>query len=247
MAFSNEDITKLIDGLKGLFSKQKSFVQPSAIKTPTESPVESTGYKAPIHGEWHNLGGFDVAMKRYDGRTGHQGVDMSAPAGTPVYALSNGVVNKVGTDQLGGNIVGVQHDKGIWSYYAHLSAAKVHEGDKVDQNTIIGTVGNTGNAGNPKDPLKTQEGGLTWPHCHFGVKENGTWVDPSKFFNIPKYDPTFAKNPGKYQKFWLSDKAKEEAEAFNMKEHKSQRRVAFTREVGELVKLANQFYKLSSD
>ena len=244
------DLDKLLEEVKGLFSKQKSFVQPSTVQTPTsinEPPTESGAYKTPIHGSWHNLGGFDLGMKRYDGRTGHQGVDMSAPAGTPVYALTTGVVNKVGTDTLGGNIVGVQHSGGIWSYYAHLASARVHEGDKVDSNTIIGTVGNTGNAGNPKDPLKTQEGGRTWPHCHFGIKQNGAWVDPSKFFSIPAYDPTFAKNPGKYQKFWLSDDAKQEAEAFNMREHTSKRRVAFTRDVGRLVKLANQFYKLVSD
>jgi len=258
MSFYGDDISidKLMEGLKGLFNQQKSFVQPSAAqnaKPSTNTPAESTGYKAPIHDGWHNLGGFDPGMVRYDddpnakkGR-GHFGVDMSASAGTPVYALSEGVVNTVSTDKMGGNIVGVNHANEIWSYYAHLSTAKIHVGDKVDTNTIVGTVGNTGNPGNPKDPLKTQEGGRTWPHLHFGVKEHGSWVDPAKFFSIPTYDPNFAKNPGKFEKFWVSDSAKQEAEAFNMKEHTSQRRVAFTRDVGRLAKLANQFYKLVSE
>jgi murein DD-endopeptidase MepM/ murein hydrolase activator NlpD len=240
----------LIDQLKGLpgFKNQQPA---SATPTPGGQRSQFVGspgrFTAPIHGAWHNLGGFAPSMKRYDddpkaakGR-GHFGVDMSAAAGTPVYALTSGTVNTVGTDPMGGNIVGIQHANGLWSYYAHLSTASVQKGDKVDSNTVIGTVGNTGNAGNPNDPLKTQEGGRTWPHCHFGIKENGSWVDPAKYITIPAYDPSFAKNPSKYQKFWVSEQAKQEAEAFNMKDHISKRRTAFSNHVDGLMKLAFEY------
>lgn len=247
-------LEQFINSVKGLFNSGRSFNAPAGqtAKKPDDNVIPSPGsFTAPIHGSWHNLGGFSPTMKRYDddpkankGR-GHFGVDMSAAAGTPVYALTSGVVNTVGTDPMGGNIVGVQHANGLWSYYAHLSTAKVQKGDKVDANTIIGTVGNTGNAGNPSDPLKTQEGGRTWPHCHFGIKEKGSWVDPAKYITIPAYDPSFAKNPSKYQKFWVSDQAKQEAEAFNMKDHVAKHRTAFSQEVDKLMKLSHEYYKLT--
>lgn len=240
----------LIEQLKGLTNFRNQQQAPSA--TPPAGDAKQFvaspgGYTAPIHGTWYNLGGFDPAMKRFDddpkaakGR-GHFGVDMGAPAGTPVYSIGTGTVDTVGTDGRGGNIVGVKHPDGDWSYYAHLSTASVQKGDKVDGNTIVGTVGNTGNPGNPKNPLVTQEGGRTWPHLHFGVKERGSWVDPAKFFSIPKYNADYAKNPGKYQKFWLSEKAKQDAMAFNMKEHNAKRRVAFSKNVDRLMKIAFEY------
>lgn len=248
MAFYGEDTDPQL-----LLNEVKKIFQAPAAPDAAQSaePTSTTGYKVPIHDGWHNLGGFNSTMKRYDddpnaskGR-GHFGVDMGAPAGTPIYALADGVVNTVSTDKMGGNIVGIKHANDIWSYYAHLSTAKVHMGDKVTQDTIIGTVGNTGNAGNPSNPLISQEGGRTWPHLHFGVKERGSWVDPAKFFSIPAYDPAYGRNPGKYQKFWLSDEAKQEATNFNMQQHNSNRRAAFTSQTDQLLKLAYQFYKLA--
>lgn len=244
-------LQQLINQLKG----DKTFARPQATPAPTGKQTQFIaspgGWAAPIHGTWYNLGGFNTSMKRYDddpkaskGR-GHFGVDMGASAGTSVYAMGPGTVNTVGTDKMGGNIVGVQHANGIWSYYAHLSAAKVQKGAKVDTNTIIGTVGNTGNPGNPKNLLVTQEGGRTWPHLHFGVKENGTWVDPGKYFAIPAYNRDYASNPGKYQKFWASEEAKQEAQAFNMKDHISKNRVAFSKKVDMLMKLSFEYAKLA--
>jgi len=219
-----------------------------------EASLSPGGYKAPIHGQWFNLGGFNPTMARYDdlakdpkatkGR-GHFGVDMGASAGTPVYAMSNGVVSAATTDKMGGNIVGVTHADGLWSYYAHLSTISVHKGDHVGPDTVIGTVGNTGNAGNPKDPLTTQEGGRTWPHLHFGVKKGGQWVDPAQFFSIPKYDAKFAANPKKYINFWASDKAREEAQAFNIQQHNQSKKLASGYNASQLLQLANKFYKLA--
>lgn len=251
MAFLGEDIDPqtLLDEVQRLFKEPVAAPAPGA--QDSESTSISNGFQSPIHGGWHNLGTFDPAMVRYDDKPGakgrgHFGVDMGAPAGTPVYALASGTVSTVGTDKMGGNVVGVTHSGGLWSYYAHLSTAKVNVGDKVSTNTIVGTVGNTGNPGNPNDPLVTQEGGRTWPHLHFGVKQNGEWIDPAKFFSIPKYDPKYAANPGKYQKFWLSDQAKQEAQSFNMQRHKNRQRVAFTQKANSLLKFASQFCKLVS-
>jgi len=245
------DIEKLLSGVKSLFQQKSPATQSAKPSSPAANPAPSGpvtpgAFQCPIKGTWHNLGGFDPGMVRYDGRVGHKGVDMSAPAGTPIYSFGPGVVTTVGTDGRGGNIAVINHGNNVTTYYAHMASVKVFKGDKVDTDTMIGTVGNTGNAGNPNDPLKTQEGGRTWPHLHFEVKEHGTQVDPARFFSVPKYDPAFAKNPGKYQKFWLSDDAKQEAQSFSMKDHVQQKRVAFSAKVDALLKYTYQFTKLVS-
>lgn len=247
----DSDIEKLLSEVTSLYTGNKSQSTAQAPASKEQAPSIDVGtWHCPIRGSWHNLGGFNPSMARYDdlaknpkatkGR-GHMGVDMGAAAGTPVYAMGPGEVDTAGTDPMGGNIVGVKHHDGVWTYYAHLSTVKVRKGEKVDQNTIVGTVGNTGNPGNPKNPLVTMEGGRTWPHLHFGVKQNGSWVDPSKFFSVPKYDAEYAKNPGKYQKFWLNDQAKQEAEAFNMKDH-VKTRTASTAD--KLMKIAFAYYRI---
>lgn len=250
--------SQLQSEIQGLFGEKQKFNTPQAAPSPSgagENAIHSPGsFTLPIRGTWHNLGGWAPSQARYDdlaknpkatkGR-GHFGVDMGAPAGTPVYAIGPGVVTSVGTDPMGGNIVGVTHANNVWSYYAHLSAAKVQKGDKVDSNTVVGTVGNTGNPGNPKDPLVTQEGGRTWPHLHFGIKKHGAWVDPGKYFSLPPYDAAYAKNPAKYQNFWLNDRAKQEAQAFNMKQHVAERRVAFSKETTALLKLSSKYCELA--
>lgn len=95
---------------------------------------------------------------RDGGRRSHEGVDVYAPAGTPVLAVSRALVYDVGTSELGGNYVWLQD----WTrrreiYYAHLAESWVEEGMVVEPGHPIGTVGNTGNAS------------ATAPHLHFGV------------------------------------------------------------------------------
>lgn len=88
----------------------------------------------------------------------HEGVDIFAPRGTPVLAATEGVVTRVGTNNLGGQVVWVLGPAGQRHYYAHLdSYADISAGDRVQAGTLLGTVGNTGNArGTP-------------PHLHYGV------------------------------------------------------------------------------
>jgi len=244
MAISSDSINldQLIEGVKQILQKSPAL---SAPQHTSPTPPTATEYQAPLKGTWYNLGGFSDSQVRYDGRVGHKGLDMASSAGTPVYPMAAGVVTTTGTDNLGGNIIWIDHGNGIKSYYAHLSTIKVHKGDHVNHDSVIGTVGNTGNAGNPNDPLKTQESGRTWPHVHFGVKDHGVWVDPTRFFSAPKYDPNFAKNPKKYLNFWASDEAKQEAQTFNIKDHVKTKRVAFAQQVDQILKLAHEFSKLA--
>lgn len=94
---------------------------------------------------------------RGSGRT-HEGQDIFAPRGTPVYSATPGYIYRVGTSTLGGNVVWIIGAGGRRYYYAHLDAwADIEEGQAVTVDTVIGYIGNTGNAR------------TTPPHLHFGV------------------------------------------------------------------------------
>lgn len=244
---------QLIGKLRGLLNPVKSPTAPAA-PTPGQAQTQfiepSGSYKAPIHGQWYNLGGFDLSMVRYNdpkgakkGR-GHKGVDMSASAGTPIYPMAPGVVTQVSTTKIGGNNLTIKHSNTLSTYYAHMATVNAHPGDKVDTNTVIGTIGNSGNAGDMGNPSVTTETGRTFPHLHFEVYESGTPVDPAKYFSIPAYNRDYASNPKKYLSFWASDKAKQDAQSFNMKEHLSTRRVASDR-IDTILKVAFEYSQLA--
>lgn len=103
-----------------------------------------------------------------DGGRSHEGQDIFAPRGTPIFSATTGYVVKIGEDNLGGHTVSVIGDGGRKYYYAHLDsyAPNLEVGDYVTRNTVLGYVGSTGNAdGTP-------------PHLHFGVYTATGAVDP---------------------------------------------------------------------
>jgi murein DD-endopeptidase MepM/ murein hydrolase activator NlpD len=89
----------------------------------------------------------------------HEGQDIFAPQGTPIYSATTGYVLNIGENNLGGQTVSVAGAGGRVYYYAHLDcyARNLHEGDHVTTRTILGYVGTTGNAAG------------TPAHLHFGV------------------------------------------------------------------------------
>lgn len=76
----------------------------------------------------------------------HQGVDVFADRGTPVYAVADGTVRRVWHNDLGGLSIDLVDDRGDRYYYAHLQAAHVASGQRVAAGEHIGAVGNSGNA-----------------------------------------------------------------------------------------------------
>ena len=95
----------------------------------------------------------------------HEGVDISAPSGTPVVAVADGVVVRVGDAGDGyGTMVVVDHGGGLASAYAHLSSAVVGPGSVVAAGSVIGRVGSTGRS--------------TGPHLHFELRAFGAQCDP---------------------------------------------------------------------
>ncbi|SDB87229.1 Peptidase family M23 [Acinetobacter marinus] len=119
----------------------------------------------PVQGVTHSQITDTWGAARSAGRK-HQGVDIFAPRGTPVLASTHGIVSRLGTNNLGGNVVWVVGPDRSRHYYAHLDsyAAHIQEGDWVEAGEVLAYVGNSGNA-------KT-----TPPHLHYGIYLNGQGV-----------------------------------------------------------------------
>ena len=108
----------------------------------------------------------------------HHGDDLFAPLGTPVVAVTNGVVFAVGWNRVGGWRLWLVDAEGNQYYYAHLSgySALARNNHRVRRGQVLGFVGNTGDAI------------TTWPHVHFEVHPNATLylgydgaVDPTHY------------------------------------------------------------------
>ena len=127
-------------------SKQRQF-----LASPMEFSRVSSGFAMrmhPIMNQWRQ----------------HKGIDYSAPSGTPVRAVGEGVVDFAGWQNGYGNVVQVQHGADRATVYAHLSQVDVRKGQRVELGGRIGAVGATGWA--------------TGPHLHFEVKVGGAHQDP---------------------------------------------------------------------
>ena len=95
----------------------------------------------------------------------HQGIDFTAPAGTPIQSTGNGKVIKVENKNSGyGRSVTIDHGFGYVSLYAHMKDISVRIGEKVTKGQKIGTIGSTGTS--------------TGPHCHYEVHFQGKPVNP---------------------------------------------------------------------
>jgi murein DD-endopeptidase MepM/ murein hydrolase activator NlpD len=105
----------------------------------------------------------------YKDRRPHQGLDFTAPQGTPIYATADGTVKEVGFTTSGfGNRVLINHGYGYETLYGHMYRFKARVGQQVKRGEVIGYVGNTGKS--------------TGPHCHYEVHRGGRPVDPIYYF-----------------------------------------------------------------
>ena len=112
--------------------------------------------------------GFGFRSDPFSGRAAlHTGLDFPVNSGTPIVAAAGGVVLWSGRHPQYGNMVELDHGKGLVTRYAHASKLLVASGDFVKRGETIAKVGSTGRS--------------TGPHLHFEVLVNGTPRDPTRF------------------------------------------------------------------
>ena len=173
--YSSHPLTKTniyynINGRDYLFLRSKRFTPTerayfldSSLRLPLDNDLfwvssEFGKRKNPFSGEMKN----------------HNGIDLAAAEGTPVYAIKDGAVYAaIEKDPEFGNYIILSHDLGkMTSVYAHLSKITVDRYQYVKKGDVIGYVGQTGKA--------------TGPHLHFEIRTGGKAEDPRIKLNIEK-------------------------------------------------------------
>ena len=124
-------------------------------------PCYYTRVSSPFGYRWHPVTG-KWAM--------HNGIDLSSPQGTPIYASRSGTVTIAKYSSTGGNYVTVNHGDGYSSSYLHMTHYVVKVGDYVKAGQLLGYVGSTGRS--------------TGPHLHFSISYKGTYVNPADYYNF---------------------------------------------------------------
>lgn len=109
-----------------------------------------------------------------EARSIHNGVDLAAPTGTPVYAPGSGEVVFAEERIVTGNSVVIEHYPGVYGLFYHLDSIDVSEGELLKRGERIGTVGSSGVS--------------TGPHLHWELRVGGVSVDPGPFLNTPLVD-----------------------------------------------------------
>ena len=152
---------------RSLFNTWKKLdaVEPQpAIAIPSAQPVEKLDYSSnwgirsdPFHGS--------ARM--------HAGVDIRGPVGTPIYATADGYVGRAQRAGGYGNLVELEHGKGLQTRYGHLSKILVNPGDQVRRGQLIGLMGSTGRS--------------TGSHLHYEVRMDGGAVNPVPFLTVADY------------------------------------------------------------
>lgn len=104
----------------------------------------------------------------------HNGIDLAAPDGTPVYAIKDGAAfSCIYDDPEFGNYIILSHDQGkLTSVYAHLSKITIEKYQSVKKGDVIGYVGHSGMA--------------TGPHLHFEIRQGGKAMDPKQKLKLDK-------------------------------------------------------------
>ncbi|MCZ8330297.1 MAG: M23 family metallopeptidase [Flavobacterium sp.] len=130
---------------------------------PAIQPVKNEQLKRMASGFGYRSDPFTKARKM------HQGMDFTAPIGTPIFATGDGIVKRADNTASGyGNHIVIQHGYGYETLYGHLSKYKCKAGQRVKRGDIIGYVGSTGRS--------------EAPHLHYEVHKDGKPVNPINFY-----------------------------------------------------------------
>ena len=151
-----------VDGLAQVSAQLAAQIQSAQARSAaggisTGSGVSSSGFIWPVQGPI--VSPFGMRWGRM-----HEGVDIAVRTGTPIHAAAAGTVIYAGWMSGYGNLVVIDHGRGLATAYGHQSAIAAGNGQSVSQGQVIGYVGCTGHC--------------FGPHLHFEVRVNGAPVDP---------------------------------------------------------------------
>lgn len=131
-----------------------------------DSAMFASGFMRPVTGG--RISGVFGSQRILNGkpRNIHTGYDIAKPTGTPVHAMTDGIVRFAADDfYFAGNFILIDHGQGLSSVYLHLSKKDVKEGDYVKKGDKIGEIGTTGRS--------------TGAHLHWSVSWSGRRIDPA--------------------------------------------------------------------
>lgn len=150
---------------------QQKVLHLRGVRVAPEGPAMAFG--APLPGFTVNSR-FGLRQLSFEPRARmHDGVDIAAPIGVPIRAVSPGAVVRTGVSPTYGRFVEVSHGGGVTTFYAHMSkTAGLKPGAYAPAGAVLGYVGSTGRS--------------TGPHLHFEVLVQGVYQDPQKFLTAGK-------------------------------------------------------------
>jgi murein DD-endopeptidase MepM/ murein hydrolase activator NlpD len=156
-----EPAAKADPTFKALFNSWKRLdsLQDGVIAVPSDKPVRNASFTSSF-GMRSDPFGRGAAM--------HAGIDLAGPVGTPIYATADGTVSMAGWHNGGyGNLIRLDHGRGIETRYGHLHNMTVRQGERVKRGQMIGRMGSTGRS--------------TGSHLHYEVRIDGRAVNPVPF------------------------------------------------------------------
>ena len=151
---------------KALFMswKQLDQLEQGTIAIPSLEPVKGVAFTS----------GYGVRSDPFRGRAAmHAGIDLAGPLGTPIYATADGVIGRSEWASGYGNLVEINHGRGITTRYGHLSKSMVSAGQRVKRGDVIALMGSTGRS--------------TGSHLHYEVRIDGKAVNPVPFMQSSNY------------------------------------------------------------
>ena len=161
---------------KQLFTSWKKLdsISQGAIAVPSEKPVKTAAFTS----------GYGVRSDPFRHSAAmHAGIDLAGPVGTAIYATADGVVADAGYNKGGyGNLIKIDHGRGIETRYGHLSAILVSPGQRVVRGQQIARMGSTGRS--------------TGSHLHYEVRIDGRAVNPIPFMKSTDYLLAMQKDNG---------------------------------------------------
>ena len=157
--------TKTEDEYKRIAKEREQMIK---AKKQTYNKFPDYKFSMPAVGPTSGIYG---TVRYYNGKKGsyHNGYDIAADLGTPVYAPSSGKVMLTGNYYFNGKFIMINHGNNLISLFLHLDEIAVKNDDIVDKGQILGAIGSTGLS--------------TGPHLHWSVMLNNSYIDPLKLIN----------------------------------------------------------------